>query len=101
MAERLKSKFLEEEQLVDVVVGQDAYRDLPNLIGKLDDGGKAVNVLLSREETYADVAPVRLGGNGVYACVSIMSGWANVCFFCVFPFALGRVGSRVPYSFIW
>src|SRR3546814_2499554 len=85
MAERLKSKFLEEEQLVDVVVGPDAYRDLPNLIGKLDDGGKAVNVLLSREETYADVAPVRLGGNGVSAFVSIMRGCDNMCSFCVVP----------------
>ncbi|HYH56740.1 MAG TPA: tRNA (N6-isopentenyl adenosine(37)-C2)-methylthiotransferase MiaB, partial [Anseongella sp.] len=83
MAERLKAKFLEEEKLVDVVVGPDAYRDLPNLIGKVDEGGKAVNVLLSREETYADVAPVRLGGNGVSAFVSIMRGCDNMCSFCV------------------
>src|SRR3546814_845038 len=98
MAERLKSKFLEEEQLVDVVVGPDAYRDLPNLIGKLDDGGKAVNVLLSREETYADVAPVRLGGNGVSAFVSIMRGCDNMCSFCVVPFTRGRERSRDPHS---
>lgn len=98
MAERLKAKFLEEEQLVDVVVGPDAYRDLPNLIGKLDEGGKAVNVLLSREETYADVAPVRLGGNGVSAFVSIMRGCDNMCSFCVVPFTRGRERSRDPHS---
>lgn len=98
MAERLKAKFLEEEQLVDVVVGPDAYRDLPNLIGRLDEGGKAVNVLLSREETYADVAPVRLGGNGVSAFVSIMRGCDNMCSFCVVPFTRGRERSRDPHS---
>src|SRR3546814_2801967 len=98
MAERLKSKFLEEEQVVDVVVGPDAYRDLPNLIVKLDDGGKALNVLLSREETYADVAPVRLGGNGVSAFVSIMRGCDNMCSFCVVPFTRGRERSRDPHS---
>ncbi|QEC51316.1 tRNA-2-methylthio-N6-dimethylallyladenosine synthase [Anseongella ginsenosidimutans] len=98
MAERLKAKFLEEEQLVDVVVGPDAYRDLPNLIGRLDEGEKAVNVLLSREETYADVAPVRLGGNGVSAFVSIMRGCDNMCSFCVVPFTRGRERSRDPHS---
>lgn len=98
MAERLKEKFLEEEQLVDIVVGPDAYRDLPNLIGKMEEGGKAVNVLLSREETYADVAPVRLGGNGVSAFVSIMRGCDNMCSFCVVPFTRGRERSRDPHS---
>jgi tRNA-2-methylthio-N6-dimethylallyladenosine synthase len=94
MAERLKSKFLEEEKLVDLVVGPDAYRDLPNLIDQADDGRKAVNVLLSREETYADIAPVRLGGNGVSAFVSIMRGCDNMCSFCVVPFTRGRERSR-------
>lgn len=90
MAERLKSKFLEEEKLVDVVVGPDAYRDLPNLIDKVDDGAKAVNVLLSREETYADINPVRLNSNGVTAFISIMRGCDNMCSFCVVPFTRGR-----------
>lgn len=98
MAERLKAKFLEEEKLVDVVVGPDAYRDLPNLIGRADDGAKAVNVLLSREETYADISPVRLGGNGVSAFVSIMRGCDNMCSFCVVPFTRGRERSRDPNS---
>lgn len=94
MAERLKSKFLEEEKLVDVVVGPDAYRDLPNLINKVEDGNKAVNVLLSREETYADISPVRLNSNGVSAFISIMRGCDNMCSFCVVPFTRGRERSR-------
>jgi len=100
MAERLKSKFLEEEKLVDVVVGPDAYRDLPNLIGKVDDGQKAVNVLLSREETYADISPVRLNSNGINAFVSIMRGCDNMCSFCVVPFTRGRERSREPQSIV-
>ncbi len=94
MAERLKAKFLEEEKLVDVVVGPDAYRDLPNLIEKVDDGSKAVNVLLSREETYADISPVRLNSNGISAFISIMRGCDNMCSFCVVPFTRGRERSR-------
>lgn len=100
MAERLKAKFLEEEKLVDVVVGPDAYRDLPNLIDKVDDGNKAVNVLLSREETYADISPVRLNSNGVSAFISIMRGCDNMCSFCVVPFTRGRERSRDPYSIV-
>lgn len=94
MAERLKAKFLEEEKLVDVVVGPDAYRDLPNLIEKVDEGSKAVNVLLSREETYADISPVRLNSNGISAFISIMRGCDNMCSFCVVPFTRGRERSR-------
>lgn len=100
MAERLKSKFLEEEKLVDVVVGPDAYRDLPNLIEKVDDGARAVNVLLSREETYADISPVRLNTNGVTAFISIMRGCDNMCSFCVVPFTRGRERSRDPESIV-
>lgn len=100
MAERLKSKFLEEEKLVDVVIGPDAYRDLPALIGKVDEGQKAVNVLLSREETYADISPVRLNSNGINAFVSIMRGCDNMCSFCVVPFTRGRERSREPQSII-
>lgn len=100
MAERLKSKFLEEEKLVDVVVGPDAYRDLPNLIDQVDDGQKAVNVLLSREETYADISPVRLNSNGINAFVSIMRGCDNMCSFCVVPFTRGRERSRDPLSIV-
>lgn len=100
MAERLKSKFLEEEKLVDVVVGPDAYRDLPNLIERVDDGQKAVNVLLSREETYADISPVRLNSNGINAFVSIMRGCDNMCSFCVVPFTRGRERSREPQSIV-
>ncbi|HEY4195408.1 MAG TPA: radical SAM protein, partial [Mucilaginibacter sp.] len=100
MAERLKSKFLEEEKLVDVVVGPDAYRDLPGLIGRVDDGQKAVNVLLSREETYADISPVRLNSNGINAFVSIMRGCDNMCSFCVVPFTRGRERSREPLSIV-
>src|SRR5476651_1686155 len=100
MAERLKSKFLEEEKLVDVVVGPDAYRDLPNLIDTVDGGQKAVNVLLSREETYADINPVRLNSNGINAFVSIMRGCDNMCSFCVVPFTRGRERSREPISIV-
>lgn len=100
MAERLKAKFLEEEKLVDVVVGPDAYRDLPNLISKVDEGQRAVNVLLSREETYADIAPIRLGSNGVTAFISIMRGCDNMCSFCVVPFTRGRERSRDPESIL-
>ncbi|WP_028295754.1 tRNA (N6-isopentenyl adenosine(37)-C2)-methylthiotransferase MiaB [Olivibacter sitiensis] len=100
MAERLKSKFLEEEKLVDVVVGPDAYRDLPSLIEQVDDGTRAVNVLLSREETYADINPVRLNTNGVTAFISIMRGCDNMCSFCVVPFTRGRERSREPRSIV-
>ncbi|MEC7863539.1 MAG: tRNA (N6-isopentenyl adenosine(37)-C2)-methylthiotransferase MiaB, partial [Bacteroidota bacterium] len=94
MAERLKEKFLEEEKLVDIVVGPDSYRNLPNLIKKVEDGKKAVNVILSLEETYADISPIRLGGNGVTAFVSITRGCDNMCTFCVVPFTRGRERSR-------
>lgn len=100
MAERLKAKFLEEEQLVDVVIGPDAYRNLPEIINQAEEGHRAVNVLLSREETYADVAPVRLGSNGISAFVSIMRGCDNMCSFCVVPFTRGRERSRDPHSII-
>lgn len=100
MAERLKAKFLEEEQLVDMVVGPDAYRTLPGLIAEAETGQKSVNVLLSREETYADIAPVRLDSNGVTAFVSIMRGCNNMCAFCVVPFTRGRERSRDPHSII-
>ena len=100
MAERLKAKFLEEEKLVDVVVGPDSYRDLPNLIDRVDSGQKAVNVLLSREETYADISPVRLNSNGINAFVSIMRGCDNMCSFCVVPFTRGRERSRDPLSIV-
>ncbi len=100
MAERLKTKFLEEEKLVDMVVGPDAYRDLPKLIAEADDGGKGVNVFLSREETYADISPVRLGSNGVTAFISITRGCDNMCSFCVVPFTRGRERSREPFSIV-
>ena len=100
MAERLKEKFLEEEKLVDIVIGPDAYRDLPNLIQEVDDGRKAVNVILSKEETYADISPIRLGGNGVTAFVSITRGCDNMCTFCVVPFTRGRERSRDPESIV-
>ncbi len=100
MAERLKAKFLEEEKLVDVVVGPDAYRDLPNLIAQVNSGQKAINVLLSREETYADLSPTRLNSNGISAFVSIMRGCDNMCSFCVVPFTRGRERSRDAYSII-
>jgi tRNA-2-methylthio-N6-dimethylallyladenosine synthase len=100
MAERLKSQFLEEEKLVDIVVGPDAYRTLPVLIEEADSGQKGVNVLLSREETYGDIAPVRLNSNGVTAFVSIMRGCNNMCSFCVVPFTRGRERSRDVDSII-
>lgn len=100
MAERLKAKFLEEEHLVDLVVGPDAYRDLPNLLKNTDDGRNAINVLLSKEETYADISPIRLGGNGVTAFVSITRGCDNMCTFCVVPFTRGRERSRDPHSIL-
>ena len=100
MAERLKKNFLEEEKIVDLVVGPDAYRDLPNLINEVDNGHKAVNVLLSREETYADINPIRLNSNGVSAFVSIMRGCNNMCSFCVVPFTRGRERSRDPFSIV-
>jgi tRNA-2-methylthio-N6-dimethylallyladenosine synthase len=100
MAERLKEKLLEEEKLVDIIVGPDAYRDLPNLISAAEDGQKAVNTFLSREETYADISPVRLNSNGVTAFVSIMRGCDNMCSFCVVPFTRGRERSRDPYSIV-
>ena len=100
MAERLKKKWLEEEKLVDMVVGPDAYRDLPNLIGAADEGNRTVNVLLSREETYADISPVRLETNGVTAFISIMRGCDNMCSFCVVPFTRGRERSRDPFSIV-
>jgi tRNA-2-methylthio-N6-dimethylallyladenosine synthase len=100
MAERLKSKFLEEEKLVDIVIGPDSYRDLPNLINKADEGIRSVNVLLSREETYADISPVRLNSNGISAFVSIMRGCDNMCSFCVVPFTRGRERSRDPQTII-
>lgn len=100
MAERLKSKFLEEEKLVDLVVGPDAYRTLPVLIEEAETGQKSVNVLLSREETYADISPVRLDSNGVTAFISIMRGCNNMCSFCVVPFTRGRERSRDAHSII-
>lgn len=100
MAERLKAKFLEEEKLVDLVVGPDAYRSLPGLIEEAETGQKAVNVLLSRDETYADIAPIRLNSNGVTAFVSIMRGCNNMCSFCVVPFTRGRERSRDAQSVI-
>lgn len=100
MAERLKAKLLEEEKLVDMVVGPDAYRSLPSLISEAAGGQKAVNVLLSREETYADIAPVRLDTNGVSAFISIMRGCNNMCTFCVVPFTRGRERSRDPHSIL-
>ncbi|MEN9684320.1 MAG: tRNA ((37)-C2)-methylthiotransferase MiaB [Bacteroidota bacterium] len=100
MAERLKSKLLEEEKLVDLVVGPDAYRSLPALIEEAETGQKAVNVLLSREETYGDIAPIRLDSNGVCAFVSIMRGCNNMCSFCVVPFTRGRERSRDAYSIL-
>ena len=100
MAERLKSKFIEEEKLVDLVVGPDAYRTLPGLIEEAESGQKGVNVLLSREETYADISPIRLNSNGVTAFVSIMRGCNNMCSFCVVPFTRGRERSRDPESIL-
>jgi len=100
MAERLKTKLLEEESLVDLVVGPDAYRSLPGIINDLEEGDKAVNVLLSKEETYADINPVRLSGNGITAFISIMRGCDNMCSFCVVPFTRGRERSRDPETIV-
>ena len=100
MAERLKSKFLEEEKIVDLVVGPDAYKDLPNLISEVEAGRDAVNVILSKDETYGDISPVRLNSNGVTALVSITRGCDNMCTFCVVPFTRGRERSREPQSII-
>ena len=100
MAERLKEKFLQEEKLVDLVVGPDSYRTLPGLIEEAETGQKAVNVLLSRDETYADIAPIRLNSNGVNAFVSIMRGCNNMCSFCVVPFTRGRERSRDANSIL-
>lgn len=100
MAERLKNSLLEEEKLVDMVVGPDSYRSLPDLIAEAETGQKAVNVLLSREETYADISPLRLNSNGVTAFVSIMRGCNNMCSFCVVPFTRGRERSRNPESIL-
>ena len=100
MAERLKSQLLEEEKIVDLVVGPDAYRDLPNLVKIAEVGQKGVNTFLSREETYADISPVRLNSNGVTAFISIMRGCDNMCSFCVVPFTRGRERSRDPHSIV-
>lgn len=100
MAERLKTKFLEEEKMVDLVVGPDAYRDLPNLVKEIEDGKDAINVILSKEETYGDVTPVRLNSNGVSAFISITRGCDNMCTFCVVPFTRGRERSRDPKSIV-
>ena len=100
MAERMKESLLEQEKLVDLVVGPDAYRDLPNLIQEVEGGQKSVNVLLSREETYADISPVRLDSNGVSGFISIMRGCDNMCSFCVVPFTRGRERSRSPLTIV-
>lgn len=100
MAERLKSKLLEEEKIVDIVLGPDAYRDLPKLVKQAEDGEKGINTFLSREETYADISPVRLNSNGVTAFISIMRGCDNMCSFCVVPFTRGRERSRDPQSIV-
>lgn len=100
MAERLKKQLLEEEKLVDLVAGPDAYRDLPGLIGEVESGQKAVNVLLSRDETYADIAPIRMDKNGVSSFVSITRGCDNMCSFCVVPFTRGRERSRDPQTIV-
>ena len=100
MAERLKAKFLEEEKIVDIVVGPDAYRDLPKLVAGAEEGQKGVNVFLSREETYADISPLRLDSNGVTAFISIMRGCDNMCSFCVVPYTRGRERSRNAFSIL-
>ena len=100
MAERLKHKFLEEEKMVDIVVGPDAYKDLPNLLKEAEAEREAVNVILSKEETYGDIAPVRLATNGVSAFVTITRGCDNMCTFCVVPFTRGRERSRDPKSIL-
>ncbi len=100
MAERLKTKLLDQEKLVDIVIGPDAYRDLPKLIATAEGGEKGINVILSREETYADISPLRLGSNGVSAFISIMRGCDNMCSFCVVPFTRGRERSRNAFSIV-
>ncbi|WP_417860119.1 tRNA (N6-isopentenyl adenosine(37)-C2)-methylthiotransferase MiaB [Winogradskyella sediminis] len=100
MAERLKTKFLDEEKIVDLVVGPDAYKDLPNLLAEVEEGRDAINVILSKEETYGDISPVRLNSNGITAFVSITRGCDNMCTFCVVPFTRGRERSRNPQSII-
>ena len=100
MAERLKHKFLEEEKIVDMVVGPDAYKDLPNLLEEIEDGKSAVNVMLSKDETYGDITPNRFNSNGVNAFISITRGCDNMCTFCVVPFTRGRERSRDPQSII-
>ena len=100
MAERLKNKFLEQEKIVDLVVGPDAYRDIPNLLKDIEIGKNAVNVILSKEETYSDISPVRIASNGVTAFVSITRGCDNMCTFCVVPFTRGRERSRDPKSIL-
>jgi tRNA-2-methylthio-N6-dimethylallyladenosine synthase len=100
MAERLKQSLLDDEKLVDIVVGPDAYRDLPRLLNQAEEGDKGINVLLSREETYADISPVRLESNGVTAFISIMRGCDNMCSFCVVPFTRGRERSRDPFTIV-
>ena len=100
MAERLKSQFLEEEKIVDMVVGPDAYKDLPNLLKEVDEGRDAINVILSKDETYGDISPVRLQSNGVSAFVSITRGCDNMCTFCVVPFTRGRERSRDPQTIV-
>ncbi|NBW27789.1 MAG: tRNA (N6-isopentenyl adenosine(37)-C2)-methylthiotransferase MiaB [Flavobacteriaceae bacterium] len=100
MAERLKDKFLEEEKIVDLVVGPDAYKDLPNLLNEVEEGRDAINVILSKEETYGDISPVRLMSNGITALVSITRGCDNMCTFCVVPFTRGRERSREPQSIL-
>ena len=100
MAERLKGKLMDDEKLVDMVVGPDAYRDLPTLLAGAEDGERGMNVLLSREETYADISPLRLNSNGVTAFVTIMRGCDNMCSFCVVPFTRGRERSRNSFSIV-
>ena len=100
MAERLKDKLLEEEKMVDLVVGPDSYKDLPNLLDEVDHNQKAVNVILSKSETYGDISPVRIHNNGINAFVSITRGCDNMCTFCVVPFTRGRERSRNPDSIL-
>ena len=100
MAERLKEKLIETERMVDIVVGPDAYRELPLLVAEAESGHKAVNVLFSREETYADISPVRMDKNGVSSFVSIMRGCNNMCSYCVVPYVRGAERSRDPESIL-
>ena len=100
MAERLKDRLLDEEKMVDLVVGPDSYKDLPNLLDEVDHNQKAVNVILSKSETYGDISPVRIHNNGINAFVSITRGCDNMCTFCVVPFTRGRERSRNPDSIL-